>query len=155
MGFSGDSAKESMGFIGIQWDSEAVHAFPCNNTVSCEYNFSLPLPIENPTLLLSVAHERHPSPPGKPTPYIILERCKRGTRIDQVGVDLRPDRCVQVRGWPQGDSNSAAHGFSRMLRSTRPGRLLTTAATPGDGREEGDEKAARGGKGGRGGEGRE
>ena len=48
MGFSGDSAKESMGFMGIQWDSMAAHAFPCNNTVSCGYNFSLPLPIEKP-----------------------------------------------------------------------------------------------------------
>ena len=75
MGFSGDSAKESMGFMGIQWDSEAAHAFPCNSTVSCKYNFRLPLPIENLTLLFSVAHERHPCPPGKPTPYIILERC--------------------------------------------------------------------------------
>ena len=110
MGFSGDSAKEPIGFIGIQWDSEAVHAFPCNNTVSCKYIFALPLQIENLTLLLSVAHEGNPCPPGKPTPYIILERC-RSTRIDQVGVSLRPERCVQVRGLPHGHPNSAAPGF--------------------------------------------
>ena len=76
MGFSGDSAKESMGFMGIQWDSDAVHASPRINTVPCIYNFHLPLPIENLTFPFDVAHERHPCPPGKPTPYIILKRCK-------------------------------------------------------------------------------
>ena len=87
LGFNGDSAKESLGFIGIQWDSDGVHTSPCRNTVSCKYNIFLTLPIATLTLQLSGAHYRDPSPPGKPTPYLILEKCS-STRSAHVGVAI-------------------------------------------------------------------